>query len=81
VDVKPRRIEVEIGSLAVDDPALASRRAEITSGLERELARLAAAGPPAEGLPRGAGEPTAQSTSAAGVGEAIARSVARELPR
>ena len=63
--MRPRRIEVEIGRLVVDDPAQA-RRGEVAVALERELGRLAADG---------------HELSAQTVRKAIAHAVGRELVR
>lgn len=78
--MRPRRIEVEVGSLLLDDPAQVHLN-EIMVAVERELARLVAAESLREDLRRPAGGRAAQNRSAATVGEAIARSVAEELPR
>jgi hypothetical protein len=67
--VSPRRIEVEIDALVVDDPRQA-RRAELAVGLERELAanrELSAA--------------LGDDLSAEDVSRAIVRAAGRELAR
>ncbi|MFN2466999.1 MAG: hypothetical protein ABR521_02530 [Gaiellaceae bacterium] len=79
----PRRIEVEIGALVLDDPAQA-RGGEIAVALERELARLAANGEPLGRSSRRARELSAalgHDLSAEAVGTAIARAVGQELVR
>jgi hypothetical protein len=80
---RPRRIDVEIGSLAVDDPGLA-RPVEIAAALEYELARLAIG----DGLDATAQVPVPKLSAtldhvatAHGVGTAVAQAVARELSR
>jgi hypothetical protein len=66
VDVSPRRIEVEVGLLVIDDPAVATP-AEVAGRLERELAQLITES-----------APIAQGRLAAQVREAVARSLAGE---
>ena len=79
----PRRIEVEIGWLVVDDPGLA-RPVEVAAALEGELRRLAIRGG-LDATPQGP-VPTVSATlgrvvTVDGVGTAVAQAVARELSR
>lgn len=67
-----RRIEVRVGRLVVDDPALA--RADLAAAIESGLAGGAAE--PRGRPPRSKGDP-----SALGVAAAVAREIRRELPR
>jgi hypothetical protein len=83
VRAKPSWIEVEIDSVAVDDPTLA-RPGQIAASMERELTRLAAFGgvrvkprAPVSEL----SAPLGRESTTTAVGTAIARALAQELAR
>jgi len=78
---KPRRIEAEVGVLAVDDPALA-RPGEVAAALERELTRLPAPGglhPTAGGPARNLSADLGHDVSARALGRAVAVALGEEL--
>jgi hypothetical protein len=85
--VTPRRIEVEVGTLVVEDPALA-RPGALGTALERELAhRLtrpaarASIGPTEERSVPELATGLVHDRSAGGVGAAIANALGQELAR
>ena len=79
--MRPRRIEVEIGRLVVDDPAPA-HPGEIAAAIERELARVRATRAALGGSPEPAlSAKLGADRSAGGVGTAIGRAVVEELAR
>ncbi len=74
----PRRLEVVVGSIVVDD-ALPARPRELAAAIERELARVAADGLRPRPAVKASAAPRAAATTADGVGAAVALAVARVL--